>query len=231
MNARIHFTGPIRYRLRCAAELMQAVLEVSARRAVQRPTPAELELVRGTGDTNVEAADACRFPDGRCEGSASLSGFGCDQFAGTVRGEHYAGRAGEVQGKLVCRQEHRAACTVLYFHGGGYSFYPQAYANFIALITQAAKSRTFALDYRLSPEHRFPAQLEDALNAYRWLLETGADPESLIFAGDSAGGNLALALLLAVRDRKLPLPALAVALSPPTDFESRPASALEIRLD
>ena len=63
--------------------------------------------------------------------------------------------------------------TVLYFHGGGYSFYPRAYANFIALITLAAKSRTFALDYRLSPEHRFPAQLEDALNAYRWLLETG----------------------------------------------------------
>jgi acetyl esterase/lipase len=108
--------------------------------------------------------------------------------------------------------------SVLYFHGGGYSFYPQAYANFIALITLAAKSRTFALDYRLSPEHRFPAQLEDALNAYRWLLEDGTDPDGLIFAGDSAGGNLTLALLLAARESKLPLPALAVALSPATDF-------------
>jgi acetyl esterase/lipase len=114
--------------------------------------------------------------------------------------------------------------TVLYFHGGGYSFYPQAYANFIALITLAANSRTFALDYRLSPEHRFPAQLEDALNAYRWLLETGADPENLVFAGDSAGGNLALCLLLAARDSKLPLPALAIALSPATDLESDRAS-------
>ena len=74
--------------------------------------------------------------------------------------------------------------TILYFHGGGYSFYPQAYAHFIALITLAAKSRTFALDYRLSPEHRFPTQLEEALNAYRWLLEKGADPARTIVAGD-----------------------------------------------
>jgi monoterpene epsilon-lactone hydrolase len=114
--------------------------------------------------------------------------------------------------------------TVLYFHGGGYSFYPQAYVNFIALITLAAKSRTFALDYRLSPEHRFPTQLEDALNAYRWLLEIGTDPDNLVFAGDSAGGSLELALLLAARDSELPLPALAIALSPATDFESEYAS-------
>ncbi len=111
--------------------------------------------------------------------------------------------------------------TVLYFHGGGYSFYPQAYAHFIALITLAAKSRTFALDYRLSPEHRFPAQLEDALSAYRWLLEQGVDPARLIFAGDSAGGNLTLALLLAARESKLPLPALAIALSPPPTLTSK----------
>jgi acetyl esterase/lipase len=109
--------------------------------------------------------------------------------------------------------------TVLYFHGGGYSFYPQAYADFIAQITLAAKSRTFALDYRLTPEHRFPSQLEDALHAYRWLLEDGTDSETLVLAGDSAGGNLALALLLAARDSNLPLPSLAVALSPPTNFE------------
>jgi len=109
--------------------------------------------------------------------------------------------------------------TVLYLHGGGYSFCPRAYADFIAQITLAAKSRTFALDYRLAPEHRFPAQLEDALHAYRWLLESGTDSETLVLAGDSAGGNLALALLLAARDSNLPLPSLAVALSPPTNFE------------
>ena len=109
--------------------------------------------------------------------------------------------------------------TILYLHGGGYSFYPQAYSDFIAQITLATKSRTFALDYRLAPEHRFPAQLEDALHAYHWLLEGGTNSETLVLAGDSAGGNLALALLLAARDSNQPLPALAVALSPPTNFE------------
>jgi epsilon-lactone hydrolase len=121
--------------------------------------------------------------------------------------------------KLAPGREEPRVC-VLYFHGGGYSYYPQAYNHFIALITLATKSRTFALDYRLSPEHRFPAQLDDALDAYRWLLADGADPDHLIFAGDSAGGNLTLALLLAARESKLPLPALAIALSPPTDFEA-----------
>lgn len=128
------------------------------------------------------------------------------------------------RGSWLTQKNAEARVTVLYFHGGGYSFYPRAYANFIALITLAAKSRTFALDYRLSPEHRFPAQLEEALNSYRWLLETGTDPQNLIFVGDSAGGNLALALLLAARDSELPLPALAIALSPATDFENKHTS-------
>ena len=110
--------------------------------------------------------------------------------------------------------------TVLYFHGGGYSFYPEAYANFIALITLATKARIFALDYSLAPEHRFPTQLREGLAAYKWLLKQGLDPEKLVLAGDSAGGNLTLAVLLALRDAQLPLPALAVALSPPTDFET-----------
>jgi epsilon-lactone hydrolase len=117
-----------------------------------------------------------------------------------------------------------ALVTVLYLHGGGYSFYPKSYPYFITQFTLAAKSKTFALDYPLSPEHRFPVQLECALNAYRWLLESGTNPEVLVLAGDSAGGNLALALLLAARDTNLPLPALAIALSPPTDFDADPAS-------
>jgi len=123
-------------------------------------------------------------------------------------------------GSWFSRKSAESPVTVLYFHGGGYSYYPQAYTSFIAQITLAAKSRTFALDYRLSPEHRFPAQLDDALNAYQWLLESGTDPDNLILAGDSAGGNLTLAVLLQARDLKLPLPALAIALSPPTNFDS-----------
>ncbi len=110
--------------------------------------------------------------------------------------------------------------TLLYLHGGGFAYYPKAHANLIAMVTLAARSRTFALDYRLTPEHRFPAQLEDAQNAYQWLLDEGADPNDVVIAGDSAGGNMALATLLVARDRGLPMPKLAVALSPPTDFEA-----------
>lgn len=110
--------------------------------------------------------------------------------------------------------------TVLYLHGGGYAYYSKGHENLIALVTLAAKSQTFALDYRLIPEHPFPAQLEDALAAYRWLLETGIKPERLVVIGDSAGGNLTLALLLTLRDSKLPLPALGICIAPWTDVEN-----------
>jgi len=109
--------------------------------------------------------------------------------------------------------------ALLYLHGGGYSFYPRGYSHFIAQIAQTARARTFALDYRLAPEHRFPAQLEDAVAAYRWLLESGADSRRLVVAGDSAGANLTLALLLSLRDAGDPMPGLAVLLSPPTGAE------------
>ena len=110
--------------------------------------------------------------------------------------------------------------TVLYLHGGGYAYYSKAHENLIALVTLAAKSQTFALDYCLIPEHPFPAQLDDALAAYRWLLETGIKPEHLVVIGDSAGGNLTLALLLALRDSKLPFPALGICIAPWTDVEN-----------
>ena len=114
--------------------------------------------------------------------------------------------------------------TVLYFHGGGYSFYPRAYVHFIAQLALAMKSRIFALDYSLAPEHHFPTQLEEALSAYRWLRERGVEPANLVVAGDSAGGNLALAVLLAARDQYLPLPALAIALSPPLEIDDQRTS-------
>ncbi len=114
--------------------------------------------------------------------------------------------------------------TVLYLHGGGYAFYPQSYQNMIASIALAAGSKTFALDYRLTPKYPYPAQLEDALDAYEWLLQSGVKPQQLIVAGDSAGGNLMLALLLSLRDSSLPLPALGIGLCPWTDIGNSGAS-------
>lgn len=124
----------------------------------------------------------------------------------------------KVRGSWFVAKNGEPRVTLLYLHGGGYSFYPKTYASLIASITLAARSKTFALDYRLSPEHRFPLQLEDALAAYRWLLNTGVNADNLVVAGDSAGANLTLALLQSVRDQGLPAPALAIALSPATDF-------------
>jgi acetyl esterase/lipase len=81
-----------------------------------------------------------------------------------------------------------------------------------------------AIDYRLAPEHPFPAALDDALSAYRWLLDGGAAPDKILVMGDSAGGGLTLAALLKLRDDSLPLPAAAVALSPWTDLALTGAS-------
>jgi epsilon-lactone hydrolase len=227
MTARIHFTGPLRYRLRCAAGLSRSLLEVSTRRALQGPRLPGwnwfVELATHMLKRQTLAAlrmgdvqEARRYLDSVVITSPALSEVSITP----VVEEKFSG-------SCYASKDTEPDVSVLYFHGGGYSFYPRTYANFIALITLAAKSRTFALDYRLSPEHRFPAQLEDALNAYRWLLGKGVDSGSLIIAGDSAGGNLALALLLAARESQLPLPALAVVLSPPTDFEMSPVGDWE----
>jgi acetyl esterase/lipase len=103
-------------------------------------------------------------------------------------------------------------------HGGGYAFYSGAYANMIATIAHATGTRTFAMDYPLAPEHPYPAQLHSALAAYQWLLASGHAPSRLVVAGDSAGGNLVLSLLLALRQHALPMPTLAVGLSPWVDI-------------
>ncbi len=223
MVARIHFAGPIQYRVRSAAEIGQSILKVSARRMLKGPrqpswswlVELNTEILKNqvtTAFTMRDVGEARSYLDSVVISSPALSGVDITPIVQE-----------KFRGSWFTQKNAEAPVTVLYFHGGGYSFYPRAYANFIALITLAAKSRTFALDYRLSPEHRFPAQLEDALNAYRWLLETGIEPDKMIVAGDSAGGHLALTLLLAARDSKLPLPGLVIAFSPATDFENASA--------
>ena len=227
MTARIHFRGPLRYRLRSAAALTQSILEVSTRRATNGPrrpnwtwfVEVATELAKRQTLTAFQMAkenvrEARLYLDSMVILSPELSET---EITPEVQ-KRFSGSW--FVAKNLGAENKESPVTVLYFHGGGYSFYPRAYSNFIALLTQVAKSRTFALDYRLSPEHRFPEQLDDALNAYGWLLDTRVAPDRLILAGDSAGANLVLALLQAVRDARLPLPALTIAISPPTDFEA-----------
>jgi acetyl esterase/lipase len=109
--------------------------------------------------------------------------------------------------------------TLLYLHGGGYIVCgPDTHRPMVATLARRAKARALLIDYRLAPEHPFPAAVEDALKAYRWLIAQGTPPESIAVAGDSAGGGLTLSLLLALRDAGDPLPAGAALLSPWTDL-------------
>jgi epsilon-lactone hydrolase len=117
-----------------------------------------------------------------------------------------------------------AATVVLYLHGGGYLFgSPKTHRQVIIAMAKAFQAPAYALDYRLAPEHPFPAAVEDAAQAYRWLLarHPGA---SIVLAGDSAGGGLAIATALGVRDSGLPLPKAIVAFSPYTDLAVTGAS-------
>ncbi len=109
--------------------------------------------------------------------------------------------------------------TILYCHGGGYYFCsPASHRPLVFALAARSGARTFSLDYRLAPEHPFPAALDDAIAAYRRLLADGTPADSLVIAGDSAGGGLALATLVALRDAGDPLPAAAVLFSPWTDL-------------
>jgi len=109
---------------------------------------------------------------------------------------------------------------VLYLHGGGYVIGSvDTHAGLIDGIGRAGACRVLALDYRLAPEHPFPAAVEDATRAYRWLIAQGADPARTVIAGDSAGGGLTVAALVALRDAGGPVPAAGVCLSPWVDLE------------
>jgi acetyl esterase/lipase len=112
-----------------------------------------------------------------------------------------------------------SAPTVLYLHGGGYYFCsPQTHRSIVFGLATRADARAFSLDYRLAPEHRFPAALDDATAAYRQLIANGIAPGAIVVAGDSAGGGLALATLVALRDAGDPLPAGGLLFSPWTDL-------------
>jgi acetyl esterase/lipase len=110
--------------------------------------------------------------------------------------------------------------VIYYLHGGGYAMGSvNTHREMISRISRASGARALAIDYRLAPEHPFPAAVEDATKAYRWLLSNGADPARTVIAGDSAGGGLTVATLVALRDAGDPLPAAAVCLSPWVDME------------
>jgi monoterpene epsilon-lactone hydrolase len=126
--------------------------------------------------------------------------------------------AGGVPGLLTAVAQSRADRCVLYFHGGGYCIGAAAlYRDFLWRVAVAARAQVLCFDYRLAPEHPFPAALDDAVAAYRWLSARFV-PRHIAFAGDSAGGGLLLATMLRLRDEGVPLPGAAASLSPWSDL-------------
>ncbi len=109
--------------------------------------------------------------------------------------------------------------VVLYFHGGGYFFCNlDTLRSACGYLARKSKARVLSVDYRLAPEHPYPAAIDDAIAWWQELLSQGIPPQEVVFAGDSAGGGLALACLVAARDRGLPLPAGILLFSPWADL-------------
>ena len=116
--------------------------------------------------------------------------------------------------------------ALVYLHGGGfvYGVTPQHIA-LVAHLARRMDIRALIVDYRLAPEHPFPAALDDCAAAYRWLLSRGVSPQNTVLAGDSAGGNLSLTTMMKLRDGGEPLPAAAACLSPVADLSERRSPA------
>jgi epsilon-lactone hydrolase len=127
---------------------------------------------------------------------------------------------GGVPGDWLTMPGADGARAVLYIHGGAFVLCsPRGYRPLGTRIAKATRARTFLVDYRLAPEHPFPAAIQDSADAYRGILGRGVAPSSIVIAGDSAGGNLVIATLLSLRDAGVPLPVGGVCISPWVDLE------------
>jgi epsilon-lactone hydrolase len=130
-------------------------------------------------------------------------------------------KAGTVPSEWVTAPGADASRVILYLHGGGYVIGSiNTHRAMAGMLSRAAASRVLVIDYRLAPEHPFPAAVEDSVAAYKWLVAQGIAPAKIVVAGDSAGGGLTVATLVAIRDQNLKSPAAGVCLSPWIDMEA-----------
>jgi acetyl esterase/lipase len=133
--------------------------------------------------------------------------------------------AGGIKAEWLTTSEVDGGRAILYLHGGSYVMGGiSTHRELAGRIARSARARVLLIDYRLAPEHPFPAALEDSLAAYRWMLANGVNPLRLVIVGDSAGGGLTVATLVAIKEARLAMPAAAVCLSPWVDLELTGAS-------
>jgi monoterpene epsilon-lactone hydrolase len=133
--------------------------------------------------------------------------------------------AGGLRAEWLSGRHPRDDCVMLYLHGGCYATGSvETHRDLMSRLSIAASMRVLGLNYRLAPEHPFPAAVEDAAAAYLWLLGTGLEPTRIVIAGDSAGAGLALAATITIRDEGSPLPGAVVCVSPWVDLAVTGAS-------
>lgn len=126
---------------------------------------------------------------------------------------------GRIPAEWVRAPASRPDRLVLYFHGGGFSMgSAKNYRDLASRLAQAAQATVLTIDYRLAPEHPYPAGLDDCVNAYQWLLRNGWHSRQMVVAGDSAGAGLVLSTLLRLRAQSTPLPSACVCISPFADM-------------
>ncbi len=132
---------------------------------------------------------------------------------------------GGVPSMVVVPDEITEDRVLLYIHGGGYvGGSARGYLGVAGHFANLLGAKVYLPDYRLAPEHPFPAPIDDTLQAYRWLLDQGNDPKSIVFSGDSAGGAMVVSVMVKARNAGLPLPAGGAALSPWANLEHTGAS-------
>ena len=176
------------------ARTMKSLLHAK-RFLAQKVDPSDIE----TGRVNLEAAG--------------------EVFRPIIHIDHIGVLANGVSGEWVIPAGIGSERVILYLHGGAYNAgSSHSHRALVANIAYAAHARALTIDYRLAPEYPYPAALVDAFSAYKWLLEQGIHSEQIVIMGDSAGGGLTIALLVALRERRQPMPAAAVVLSPWTDL-------------
>jgi acetyl esterase/lipase len=128
-------------------------------------------------------------------------------------------KIGELSAEWMLPQNATKKRAILYFHGGGLVVGSiHAHRGIVAKFVKASGTEALLFDYSLAPENPFPAGLNDSLKAYKYLLDEGIKPENIVFMGDSGGGNLVFSTMLLAKEKGLPLPSGAIALSPWTDL-------------
>ena len=154
-----------------------------------------------------------------------------DDFPIEVSASYHRANAGGVTAEWVAAEDAPESRVVLYLHGGGYIIgSPRTHRPMMAWLSKESSGKVLGLDYRLAPEHPFPAPVEDAVAAYRWLLDEGYDASRIAVAGDSAGGGLTVSAIVQIRYLGLPVPGAAVCISPWVDMEGL-GESMETRAD